>query len=172
MKKLVIPVIPALIVLTLAGVSCDASGASPGAAGAALDSERQSISAADRTSPAAEKDILAVLELQKTAWNKGDIDGFMAYYRQSDALTFQSGGRRTHGWSEVLARYKKNYAAGKMGKLDFTDLSVQLLSRDAAYVLGRFRLDFDGGKPQEGVFTLIFRRMKDGWRIVHDHTSS
>lgn len=151
MKKLIIPVIPAIVVLTLAGVSCGLGG---------------------RPSPTAEKDILAVLDLQKTAWNKGDIDGFMAYYRPSDDLTFQSGGRRTRGWSDVLARYKKNYAVDKMGKLDFTDLAVHLLSPDAAYVLGRFRLDLDGGKPQEGVFTLIFRRMKDGWRIVHDHTST
>jgi len=150
MKKLVIPVIPAMVVLMLAGASSGAAG---------------------RPSPTAEKDILAVLDLQKAAWNKGDIDGFMAYYWNSDDLTFQSGGRRTHGWSDVLARYRKNYAPGKMGKLDFTDLVVRVLSRDAAFVLGRFKLNY-GDKTQEGVFTLIFSRTKDGWRIVHDHTST
>jgi beta-aspartyl-peptidase (threonine type) len=120
--------------------------------------------------PKAENEIRAVLDLQKAAWNRGDIDGFMAIYWRSDALTFQSGGSRTHGWSDVLTRYKKNYPPEKMGRLDFTDLFIRVLSRDAAYVLGRFKLDF-GGTLKEGVFTLIFRRMKDGWRIVHDHTS-
>jgi beta-aspartyl-peptidase (threonine type) len=124
-----------------------------------------------QAAPMAEKEIRAALDLQKTAWNRGDIDGFMAVYWKSEALTFQSGGSRTHGWSDVLVRYKKNYPPEKMGRLDFTDLSIQVLSRDAAYVLGRFKLDF-GGTLKEGVFTLIFRRMKDGWRIVHDHTST
>jgi beta-aspartyl-peptidase (threonine type) len=124
-----------------------------------------------QTSPTAEKEIRAALDLQKTAWNRGDIDGFMAICWMSDALTFQSGGNRTHGWSDVLARYKNTYPPDKMGRLDFTDLSIQVLARDAAFVLGRFKLDL-GGSLKEGVFTLIFRRMKDGWRIVHDHTSS
>ncbi len=169
MKKLVIP---ALSVLILAGASFGVSGGSLSAPATALDRESESRGPAGRPSPSSESDILAVLDLQKAAWNKGDIDGFMAYYWQSDALTFQSAGRRSHGWSEVLARYKKNYAPGKMGKLDFTDLAVNILSGDAAFVLGRFQLDY-GDKPQEGgVFTLIFRRMKDGWRIVHDHTST
>jgi beta-aspartyl-peptidase (threonine type) len=125
----------------------------------------------DQAFPPAEKEIRASLDLQKAAWNRGDIEGFMATYWKSDALTFQSGGSRTHGWDDVLARYKKNYAPDKMGKLDFTDLAIHILSRDAAYVLGRFKLDF-GGTLKEGVFTLIFRRTKDGWRIIHDHTSS
>jgi beta-aspartyl-peptidase (threonine type) len=119
----------------------------------------------------AEREVKAVLELQQAAWNRGDIDGFMAHYWKSDELTFQSGNSRTHGWSDVLARYKKNYPAGAMGVLEFSDLAVQVLSRDSAFVLGRFKLD-RGGLLSEGVFTLVFRRTGEGWRIVHDHTSS
>jgi ketosteroid isomerase-like protein len=118
-----------------------------------------------------EKEIRAVLDLQQAAWNRGDVEGFMAYYWPSDDLTFQSGNSRTRGWTGVLARYKKNYPPERMGRLEFADLEIHLLSRDSAFVLGRFRLDFEGSR-REGVFTLIFRRMKDGWRIVHDHTSS
>jgi len=171
MKKIAIPVIPALVVLTLAGISFGVSRISPGAAAAASGRESESVGAAGRALPSADNDILAVLDAQKAAWNRADIDGFMAYYWKSDDLTFQSGARRTRGWSDVLARYKKNYAPDRMGRLDFTDLVVRVLSRDAAFVLGRFKLDY-GDKTQEGVFTLIFRRMKDGWRIVHDHTST
>lgn len=120
--------------------------------------------------PAAEREIRAVLDLQQAAWNRGDIDGFMASYWNSEYLTFQSANKRTRGWSEVLARYKKTYPAGKMGRLEFADLAVHVLSQNSAFVLGRFKLDLDGSL-KEGVFTLIFRRTAEGWRIVHDHTS-
>ncbi len=119
----------------------------------------------------AEETILEVLNLQKAAWNRGDIEGFMASYWKSDDLTFQSANTRTHGWREVFSRYKRNYTPGNMGKLDFTDLAVRVLSADSAFVLGRFKLDI-GGDHREGVFTLILMRTEDGWRIIHDHTSS
>jgi beta-aspartyl-peptidase (threonine type) len=118
-----------------------------------------------------ETEIKAVLDFQQAAWNRGDIDGFMAFYWKSDDLTFQSGNSRTHGWSDVLARYKKTYPSGKMGKLAFADLAFHVLSPDSAFVLGRFKLDRDG-TLSEGVFTLVLKRTGDGWRIIHDHTSS
>ncbi len=124
-----------------------------------------------RGNPSPESEIRAVLDAQQAAWNRGDIEGFMAYYWKSDDLTFQSGNARTRGWADVLARYKKNYPPDTMGVLAFSDLAVQALGLDAAFVLGRFKLD-RGGSPAEGVFTLILKRTREGWRIVHDHTSS
>lgn len=124
-----------------------------------------------QASSATENEIKAILDLQQAAWNRGDIEGFMASYWKSDDLTFQSGNSRTHGWNDVLARYKKTYPPEKMGKLEFADLAFHILSRDSAFVLGRFKLDLNGSL-KEGVFTLILRRTKDGWRIIHDHTSS
>ena len=124
-----------------------------------------------QTDSSAEKAILDILDLQKTAWNEGNIEEFMSYYKKSETITFQSGNSRIHGWDRVLARYQRNYAPQNMGRLDFTDLSVCLLSEDSAYVLGRFKLEQEGSL-REGLFTLIFKRQKEGWRIVHDHTSS
>jgi len=141
------------------------------AALAVLFSVALAAAASGQGKPSPENEVRAVLDAQRTAWNRGDIEGFMAYYWKSDDLTFQSGNARTHGWNDVLARYKKNYPAGTTGVLAFSDLAVGVLGPDSAYVLGRFRLD-RGGPPAEGVFTLILRRTPDGWRIVHDHTSS
>ena len=124
-----------------------------------------------QTGPGTGDEIARILALQKSAWNNGDIEGFMAYYMKSDGITFQSGNSRISGWETVLTRYRTNYAPGNMGRLDFTDLAVNILSDDAAYVLGRFKLDI-GGEHREGVFTLILRKTGEGWRIVHDHTSS
>jgi beta-aspartyl-peptidase (threonine type) len=119
------------------------------------------------------KAILAVLQAQDAAWNKGDLAGFMKGYWESDQLTFYSGNTKTSGWKATLERYQKKYQGeGKeMGKLAFEDLSVELLGADHALVRGRFLLQLKNGKAT-GLFTLILRRTPAGWRIIHDHTSS
>ena len=116
--------------------------------------------------------IQAVLNAQRDAWNKGDIDGYMDGYDRSDNTVFISGDSVTHGWSTVLERYKKGYdTREKMGQLTFSDLDIKLLSQDTAVVIGRWLLKRTNDEPH-GRFTLIFKNTKAGWRIIHDHTSS
>lgn len=132
------------------------------------------------STPAAdEKEIRAVLDAQVTAWNKGDLDGFMAGYWNDEKLTFISGGGITTGWKATKDRYEKRYKAdGKeMGKLTFSELHVETLSPNAAMMRGKFELVFqkekdDKKKTARGRFTLIFRKFPDGWKITHDHTSA
>ncbi len=116
--------------------------------------------------------ILAVVRQQAEGWNNGDITAYMQGYAQSDSLRFASGGKVSYGWAATLERYRKGYPTReRMGTLTFTDLSVQLLSADAAMVFGTWRLKRAEDEPW-GLFTLIFRNIGGEWRIVHDHTSS
>ncbi len=115
--------------------------------------------------------IRAVMESQAAAWNRGDIDGFMEGYAKSNETLFLSGDTVTRGWQTVVDRYKKNYdSREKMGTLAFTELEVKPLTDEMAIVIGRWQLTRAGDMPS-GRFTLIFRRLPDGWRITHDHTS-
>ena len=116
--------------------------------------------------------VRAVLDAQKDAWNRGDVEGYMDGYARTPDITFISGDSFTLGWQPVHDRYKKNYdSREKMGTLTFSDLEPTILSPDAVMVLGRWHLKRSSDEPH-GRFTLIFRRTKIGWRIVHDHTSS
>jgi uncharacterized protein (TIGR02246 family) len=132
------------------------------------------------STPAAdEKDIRAVLDAQVVAWNKGDLDGFMAGYWNDEKLTFISGGNITNGWKATKERYEKRYKAdGKeMGKLSFSELHVETLSPNAAMLRGKYELVFekekdDKKKTAKGRFTLIMRKFPDGWKVTHDHTST
>lgn len=112
--------------------------------------------------------IKEVLTFQKNAWNQGDIDTFMESYWKSEDLTFSSGGKTTRSWQGTIERYKERYPTREaMGTLDFSDLEVQLLGADAALVLGRWELkDLAGGN-----FTLVMKKLSDGWVIIHDHSS-
>jgi uncharacterized protein (TIGR02246 family) len=116
--------------------------------------------------------IRAVLDAQRDAWNRGDIEGYMDGYARSDDTVFVSGDNVTRGWQTVLERYRKNYdSREKMGTLTFSDLETTLVGSDAATVLGRWHLKRATDEPH-GRFTLIFRKTKQGWKIIHDHTSS
>ncbi len=116
--------------------------------------------------------VRAILEQQVKDWNEGKIERFMRAYAQSDTTRFASGGDVFLGWKSVLDRYTKKYPnKAAMGTLSFTGIDVTVLSPDAAVAFGRWQLNRAGDKPS-GLFTLLFRSSKDGWRIVHDHTSS
>jgi ketosteroid isomerase-like protein len=116
--------------------------------------------------------IRAVIQEQQAAWNRGDIDGFMNGYAHATSTTFVSEDTITRGWQTVRDRYRKKYSdRAKMGTLTFSDLEITSLSSDSAVVLGRWKLRRAKDQPH-GRFTLIFRRLPEGWRIVSDHTSA
>ena len=119
-----------------------------------------------------DKAIRAVLQAQADAWNRGDLEAYMDGYDRSPATEFVGGDTITRGWQTVLERYQKKYdSRDKMGVLTFSETEVTVLSKDAALVLGRWRLKRASDEPH-GTFSLLFRRRKAGWRIVHDHSSS
>jgi uncharacterized protein (TIGR02246 family) len=117
-------------------------------------------------------EIKSVLTAQQDAWNRGDIDAFMNGYARSATTVFVSQDEVSRGWETVRDRYRVKYSdRTKMGILTFSEIEVTMVSPDAAVVLGRWRLKRTSDEPH-GRFTLIFKRLSEGWRIVHDHTSA
>ncbi|MFL5240524.1 MAG: YybH family protein [Gemmataceae bacterium] len=117
--------------------------------------------------------VRSVLAKQQAAWNEGNLEEFMEGYWHSEDLTFYSGNDIQRGWQATTDRYRKRYQSEgrEMGKLAFDDLEVDVLDTDNALVRGRWKLAVTDGSNPQGLFTLRFRRLPEGWRIVHDHTS-
>ena len=114
----------------------------------------------------------AVLRAQQSAWNRADVDTFLEGYWHSPELTFSGSSGVARGWDAVLARYKKSYPdRAAMGQLNFSDLEFRFLGPDAALVLGKWHLQREKDELG-GVFTLVWQRFPDGWKIIHDHTSA
>ena len=131
-------------------------------------------------SPADRHLIEAVLEQQRQAWNRGDLPGYMAGYARTPELVFTSGGRIRRGWEATLTSYQRRYGSGGagqspggrgMGQLVFEVLGVQAAGADAAVMLGRWTLT-DTPQAGSGLFSVVFERRPEGWRIIHDHTSA
>ena len=118
------------------------------------------------------KEVRAVMEAQQAAWNRGDIETFMEGYDRADTTTFVSGDQLVRGWQTVMDRYKKQYASREqMGMLEFSELTVQSIGAGLALADGRWELTRAKDKPH-GRFTLLFQRIENKWRIIHDTTTS
>jgi ketosteroid isomerase-like protein len=120
----------------------------------------------------AEAEVRRVIGVQQIAWNHGDIEGFMEGYWRSHDTVFVSGDDVTRGWQTVHDRYRSKYPdREKMGQLTFSELEVHMFGYDGAVAFGRWQLERATDKPH-GRFTLIFEKTHEGWKIVHDHTST
>ncbi len=123
---------------------------------------------------ASEAEIRRVIDTQAAAWNRGDIAGFMQTYEASPDTVYAGASGITRGHDKVLARYKAKYTTKAiMGALQFTDVTVRMLTPEIATVTGQFHLERtkEAGGNASGWFTLVVRKGKEGWKIIHDHTS-
>jgi ketosteroid isomerase-like protein len=121
---------------------------------------------------AGEAQIRELLDTQTAAWNRGDVDAFMAGYWKSEQTEFVGANGITRGWQAVHDRYVRIYPDTKaMGRLSFSNLEVHPVCANAAYAIGQFQLEREHDRPA-GIFTLNFRKFPEGWRIVADHTTA
>jgi ketosteroid isomerase-like protein len=123
--------------------------------------------------------IRGAMDAQAAAWNRADIPAFMQAYENSPETTF-IGAKLRKGYGPILERYKTSYTtAEEMGKLTYGDLDVRLLKGSCgkdefAVVTGTFHLQRAAkgeAKKDDGIFSLVWRKGADGWKIVLDHTS-
>ncbi len=120
--------------------------------------------------PAEHPDVRAVLDQQIEAWNRADLEGFMAHYWRSDELVFRSPKGETHGWQATLDRFRKAYPTPeKMGSLSFRLGKIAKTGEDTAEVAGQYRVETAEGN-QKGRFYLHLRRIDGAWVIVRDFT--
>ena len=118
-----------------------------------------------------EAEVRALLKKQVADWNRGDVTAFMRGYWKSPQTEFVSADGIMRGWQTVLDRYRKTYPdRASMGHLDFSNLEITVLGDESALAVGHWQLKRQNDTPG-GVFTLVFRKFPEGWRIINDHTS-
>ena len=116
------------------------------------------------------------MELQRSAWNRGDLEGFMQGYWKNDSIRFAGGDSFRTGWQATLDSYRKGYPdAAAMGLLTFDPIEVRELSPDLVYVFGKWklsRISDAADKAPHGLFTLLFERKNGAWVVTRDHSSA
>ena len=123
--------------------------------------------------------IRAAIAAQAAAWNRADIPAFMQTYDNSPETTF-IGSTVRKGYEPILERYRSAYTnAAQMGRLSFSHIEVRLLpgscgAVDYAVVTGNFHLERTQrgtAAKDDGVFSLVWHKGPQGWKILLDHTS-
>jgi ketosteroid isomerase-like protein len=124
-----------------------------------------------QTDVEAKNAILSIMHNQQKAWNEGEIENFMIGYWQSDSLQFIGSSGIQLGWQKTLANYKKSYPnVAAMGKLEFSEIQIKILSDTKAFVIGRWKLTREKDQPK-GFFTLLWEKKNGNWVITVDHSS-
>ena len=121
----------------------------------------------------AASEITAMMNASADAWNRRDLDGFVAPYLAGDEVTYVGGRGLVRGRDAIRRTYQESYfgPGGDPGTLRFTDFQVRMLGPDHALALGRYVVERPGRAPDTGPFSLVLRRTPEGWRIIHDHSS-
>lgn len=126
---------------------------------------------AARSQKSDEQIIRDILGQQTLAWNSGDLDKFLVGYWPNDSLMYIGKKGITYGYEQTLKQYRQSYPdTATMGKLSFDILHVNRISTDAFFVAGKWSLKRTAG-DLSGHFTLVFRKLKNKWLIVSDHSS-
>ncbi|TNF24050.1 MAG: nuclear transport factor 2 family protein [Bacteroidetes bacterium] len=119
----------------------------------------------------AEHQIRQILAQQQDCWNQGDLECFMDGYWNSDSLRFIGSSGINYGWQATLDNYKRTYPdKAAMGTLNFELLNLEPLGNDHYLVTGKWKLIRESDTPN-GLFTLIWKRFGDEWKIIYDHSS-
>ncbi|WP_028889493.1 YybH family protein [Tenacibaculum ovolyticum] len=114
------------------------------------------------------KEILSIMQKQEKAWSNHNLEGFMQGYWKSDSLKFYGSNGLTYGWKKTLANYKKGYPTkDHSGVLKFKINDISKINEDAYFVMGAYHLTRKVGDAN-GVFMIIFKKIKGKWRIIAD----
>ena len=127
-----------------------------------------------RTLSREELDMIKVLNTQERAWNQGNIDAYLSGYKNSPDLLFVADGKVTRGFDQLLSDYKHNYPTkDSMGQLTFAELEPHVLNDNFGVVIGKYHVDRSKklGGPADGMFSLVFEKTDQGWKIVVAHTT-
>ena len=118
-----------------------------------------------------EREITTMLAAQVVQWNKGNVDGYMKGYWESDSLLFIGSSGPRYGYQATLKRYKEAYPdLAHMGELTSVIKSMQRLSAEYYFIVGAWALKRTAGDVS-GSYTLLLRKIKGHWVIVCDHSS-
>lgn len=114
--------------------------------------------------------ILDVMREEEETWNRGDIEGYVDLYAPLDSTRMILSKGVAAGKANILAFYKKYWPKEKMGTLKLESESIEILSKEFAYVTGYFHVSYPDGKTVNGRYSGLMIKIKGRWYLYTDHS--
>lgn len=149
-----------IAVMTFCALSCVTVHGSP---------QEDKLYTASREQLEAVKIVLA----QEASWNKGDLDGFLARFKD-DPETQVMLGNSVRGLANIRATFRLNYPnRDSMGTIDYSDVEARELGENFALATGKYHLERSkkAGGSAEGTFTEVMEKTDKGWMIIFSETT-
>ena len=118
----------------------------------------------------AETQIRAVLDITAVGWNTGDLSKYLYAYVPEATEMLSTG---PAGGVEAIEKTMKEgfWKTGRpLQVLRYEHIVVRMLGKDNALVTGQFILSGNNRPDRTGWFTTVWKKTKDGWRMIHDHS--
>jgi ketosteroid isomerase-like protein len=117
--------------------------------------------------------ITAQLDRSARDWNRGDLTAFLSDYAPESTTTFVDGRRARSGMGFIRGVYEPRFSGRvRRDSLHFEEVQARPLSPTLGLVTARYILQRGADVTASGPFTLVMERRPDGWKILHDHSSS
>jgi uncharacterized protein (TIGR02246 family) len=113
-------------------------------------------------------DVTKVILAQQAAWNTGDLDRYISFYKDApDTEAILAG--PTIGLAAIRNAYHINFPnRDAMGAIENSEVNVRALGDNFALATGKYHLQRSkkGGGDAFGTFTQVFEKTSAGWQII------
>jgi ketosteroid isomerase-like protein len=118
------------------------------------------------------RQICAMMAASAQAWNRGQLDAFVADYMEGEGTTYIGSRGIVRGPAAIRDAYAPRFGPGGVrDSLSFERVEVDLLAPDLANTIAWYVLMRGDSITARGPTSLVMRRVKGSWKIVHDHSS-
>ena len=110
---------------------------------------------------------------QKAAWNRGDLEGALDLYWNSQELTLVDASGVSRGFAAFAADLRTDFAGkpGQMGVYAGEVLEARDIDADTALLVVRWSITRGGRRLMGGVSTQLWEPALGRWRIIFEHAS-
>jgi uncharacterized protein (TIGR02246 family) len=113
-------------------------------------------------------DVTKVILAQQAAWNTGDIDRYVSFYKNAPD-TQAILGAPILGLDAIRKAYHVSFPNREtIGAIENSEITVRALGDNFALATGKYHLERTkkGGGDAMGTFTQIYEKTAAGWQII------
>lgn len=115
----------------------------------------------------------AAFQSQMAAWNRGDLEGALTFYRNGPDMTWVNRQGISRGFAPFADDMRKSFARHPelMGTYSGEVLDARTISKKNALLVVKWSIVREGKRLMGGISTQLWQRNGREWRVILEHAS-